>query len=118
VEASPFLVQADWFECDLQADTWGTIISHMAFSNHFLFHHRYKHGHPEEYARQYMKLLAALKPGGAFYYSPGLPFIESFLPTSQYSITRLELNLEQPDFGSLLEEDVWYVSKIIKLKRE
>lgn len=88
VEAKPHLKEADWFNIDLRPASWGTILSHMAFSNHFLFHHRYKHGKPRLYAGLYMRILEALKPGGSFVYSPGLPFIEQFLPADQFNIER------------------------------
>ena len=104
---------ADWFDLELQPEQWGTIISHMAFSNHFLFHHRYKNGQPEQYARQYMKILIALKVGGSFYYSPGLPFIEQFLPAAEYTVLRQDL----PDLQQLIREDVWYASRVIKQAR-
>jgi hypothetical protein len=81
------LFAADWFNLPLTTGHWGTILSHMAFSNHFLFHHRYKNGQPETYARQYMALLSALKVGGTFYYAPGLPFIECFLPPARYQVS-------------------------------
>lgn len=92
VEPSQYLSQADWLMLDLQPNTWGTILSHLAFSNHFTFQHLYKYGKVEPYARQYMEILSALKPGGCFYYTPGLPFIENYLPADQYSITRRKIN--------------------------
>ena len=117
VDAAPNLVERDWFDLDLAPNTWGTILSHMAFSNHFLFHHRYKNGQPEKYARQYVTLLNSLKAGGAFYYSPGLPFIEAFLPPSTYTVLRQDLQqapFYPADLKHLVDEDVWYVSQIIK----
>jgi hypothetical protein len=89
VDNCPFLREADWFDLDLTPETWGTVISHMAFSNHFLFHHRYKNGKPRQYARLYMKILQSLKPGGVFVYTPGLPFIEQYLPESEFSVRKL-----------------------------
>jgi SAM-dependent methyltransferase len=86
VESDPALIEADWFDIKFNAGTWGTILSHMAFSNHFLFQHRYKYGKPHQYARLYMQILESLKPGGSFIYSPGLPFIEQFLPKEQFKV--------------------------------
>jgi hypothetical protein len=88
VEDSPDLQQMDWLDLRLNPESWGTIISHMAFSNHFIFHHLYKNGSPEAFARQYMTILNALKHGGSFYYTPGLPFIEQYLPAQNYAIRR------------------------------
>ena len=35
VEPVPGLKEADWFDVDFKPESWGTILSHMAFSNHF-----------------------------------------------------------------------------------
>lgn len=88
VEPIPGLREADWFDLEFKPSSWGTVISHMAFSNHFLFHHRYKNGNPTRYAQMYMQVLTGLKPGGCFIYSPGLPFIEQYLPKESFSIQR------------------------------
>jgi SAM-dependent methyltransferase len=88
VEQVPGLREADWFDLEFKPSSWGTVISHMAFSNHFLFHHRYKNGNPTRYAQMYMQVLNGLKPGGRFIYSPGLPFIEQYLPEESFSIQR------------------------------
>ena len=110
------LVASDWFEFKLAPDSWGTIISHMAFSNHFIFNHRYQKGDPERYARQYVKLLSSLKIGGTFYYSPGLPFIEPFLPANQYEVTRMTINKTGAGFFTGPREDSWYVARVTRRK--
>ncbi|MHC1781785.1 MAG: class I SAM-dependent methyltransferase [Anaerolineaceae bacterium] len=112
------LMSSDWFDLPLLPESWGTILSHMAFSNHFNFHHRYKNGQPERYARQYLKILRALQPGGCFIYSPGLPFIERFLPADQYRVKRSRLRLAQKDelhAVNSLKEDFWYVARVLRL---
>jgi hypothetical protein len=82
------LTAGDWLEYAVAPAAWGTIISHMAFSNHFIYQHYYKNGKPEDYARQYMAILSGLEPGGSFFYSPGLPFIEALLPNGQFNVLR------------------------------
>lgn len=84
----PDLLRADWLTYPLEAGQWGTIVSHMAFSVHFLHHHLRVDGTPEAYARRYMALLDALRPGGRFCYTPGLPFIEDLLPRDRYIVRR------------------------------
>lgn len=86
VAPAPYLQQADWLEYSYLGARWGTIISHMAFSNHFIFHHQYRAGRPDLYARKYMEMLAALQVGGALYYAPGLPFIEPLLPPARFAV--------------------------------
>jgi SAM-dependent methyltransferase len=88
VDNDPALRETDWFDVDFKPESWGTIISHMAFSNHFIFHHQYKNGKPRQYARLYMQILQSLKPGGVFIYSPGLPFIEQYLPHNEFLIEK------------------------------
>lgn len=116
----PFVRSGDWLDESLGAERWGTILSHMAWSNRFLQHHLDPSGHPERYAKRYMEILAALKRGGSFIYSPGLPFIERLLPREQYDIKLSEL----PELsGSSVEEDlrarygttVFYSSRVTKL---
>ena len=99
IEPQPHLVEVDWFQADFSAGTWGTILSHMAFSNHFLFHHRYTHGNPEAYARLYIQILSSLKPGGTFHYAPALPFIEQFLPGDTFTLSRKRI--ESPESFTL-----------------
>ncbi len=88
VENTPGLKEVDWFDINFNPLSWGTVVSHMAFSNHFLFQHRYKYGQPNRFARLYMDILHSLIPGGSFVYSPGLPFIEKYLPEEQFSVTQ------------------------------
>ncbi len=89
------MIQADWLEAPLEPGAWGTVISHMAFSNHFQFHHRYRHGSVEPYARRYMAVLRALRPGGSFCYAPGLPFIEAYLAPERFRLSRKWIIEEQ-----------------------
>lgn len=119
---SPYLRETDWFQFGFQAETWGTIFSHLAFSNHFLFQHIYKYGTPERYARLFMTILTALKVGGSFCYTPGIPFFETFLPAAAYGIRRTPVVFEEihefqarTPYHDLLGEDVNYVTRIRKL---
>ncbi len=106
VDPSPDLIQADWLGYRMAPGHWGTVISHMAFSNHFLFHHLYQHGSIEPYARQYMAILKGLKEQGNFYYAPGLPFIEAYLPKETYQVTQKQI------------VDELYACKVARLNRK
>jgi len=86
--SAPHVQSGDWLESPLGSARWGTIISHMAFSNHFLREHLHPSGNPERYARRYMQVLGALKPAGSFLYAPGLPFLEQHLPAERYCVER------------------------------
>lgn len=82
---------ADWLRYAYGVDRWGTVISHLGLSLHFLHHHLA--GQPSAYAHAevYMQVLRSLAPGGVFAYAPGLPFIEAMLPRDRYRLTRVPL---------------------------
>lgn len=94
---SEFIWTGDWLEMPLEPGSWGTIISHMGFSNHFFHHHLRKDGHPERYARRFMEILEALKLGGRFLYAPGLPFFEPLLPKDRFQVVThpIDVDLER-----------------------
>jgi SAM-dependent methyltransferase len=83
----PYTQCLDWFEYPFLPDTWGTILSHLAFSHHFMHHHLKGSPDAERYAQQYLKILRALVPGGVFCYAPSLPFFEALLPADVYLVT-------------------------------
>ncbi len=91
------VTEGDWMTLPLRAGEWGTIISHLAFSLHFLHHHlRPGQSDAELYAKRYMELLAALRPGGLFVYAPGLPFLERVLPKERYRVERRVIHAPSP----------------------
>lgn len=94
-----FLRQGDWLDTPLQPKSWGTIISHMGFSNHFFHHHLRKDGHPERYARRFMDILGALKQGGRFLYAPGLPFFEPLLPEAEAQVVIHPIDVDADAIG-------------------
>lgn len=83
-----YFIQVDWLNFHFEKNTWGTIISHMSFSNHFNHHHLRTDGNYIVYAKKYMEILQSLKAGGTFYYTPGLSFIETYLPADLYALSR------------------------------
>lgn len=85
------LEKADWLDYYFIPDHWGTIVSNLGFSNHFRHHHLRSDGDFAGYARKYMEILQSLKLGGAFFYAPDLPFIETYLDQEKYNITRKEI---------------------------
>jgi hypothetical protein len=87
----PNVIRADWLEHSFPQHGYGTILSHQAFSLHFLHHHLGSAVQAASYARKYMELLGALKPGGSFVYTPGLPFVEQHLPATKWRLTRAPL---------------------------
>lgn len=92
IDSSNYLFNQNWLEYNFKPNTWGTIISHMAFSNHFMHHHLRPDGDFETYAKKYMEILQSLKCEGSFLYGPSLSFIEEILMSSNqpYSIEFME----------------------------
>jgi hypothetical protein len=84
---APGTAAGDWLTQDYGRGVWGTVISHLGFSLHFLHHHLSDHELAFDYARAYMRILASLKVGGRFVYAPALPFLEEVLGDG-YSVER------------------------------
>ena len=84
-------INHDWFEYDYHNQQWGTILSHMAFSNHFRYHHVRNHPIAMDYAHLYRRILQGLKVGGQFIYSPDLPFVEELLNEQEYAIDKYQV---------------------------
>lgn len=82
-------VRGDWLTHDYGRRAWGSVLSHQGFSLHFLHHHHAAGDTAYAYARTYMNVLRALRPGGLFAYAPGLPFIEALLDPAVYRMKRV-----------------------------
>jgi hypothetical protein len=63
-----------------------------------------------------MAILPALVPGGSFYYSSELPFIEGLLPPERYQVTRRKVSgthWEQSGNNDLGNEDL-YTTQVMR----
>ncbi|MDR2010627.1 MAG: class I SAM-dependent methyltransferase [Bacteroidales bacterium] len=87
----PYIEEADWLNFDYGIEKWGTIISNLGFSNHFIHNHLRKDGNFIEYANMYMNILKSLKIGGSFHYAPDLPFIEKYLDDKSFLVTKRDI---------------------------
>ena len=81
-------VRADWLSFRFGTGRWGTVVSHLAFSLHFLRYH-FGDGPTANalvlaHAEAYMRILRSLRVCGSFAYAPALPFIEGLLPASDF----------------------------------
>ena len=85
---TPVLLNSDWFDYKFEKDKWGTLTSHLGFSNHFQHHHFRRDGNFIDYAKKYMDILSSLKIGGCFHYAPDLPFVEQYLDKDKYQLTK------------------------------
>lgn len=87
-EKKYYLQALSWFDKNFEKDKWGTIISHLSFTNHFKREHLKKGEGHILYAKKYIEILDSLKLGGSFYYTPDLEFIEQFIDDNKYSIEK------------------------------
>jgi hypothetical protein len=107
----------DWFDIPRQPELWGTIISHMAFSLHFINHHFRINGQPEKFAHSYMNILHSLKKGGRFLYAPGLPFMEEHLPSSVFFVEKKEIRMENIYLSAKYQNmDMFYATVVEKME--
>jgi hypothetical protein len=90
--AGKHLHRSDWLEFRLQRAQWGTIVSNLSFSHHFLHQHNRAGGQFHAYAKRYMEILQALRPGGSYHYAPQLPMIEMYLPPDQYAVSHHQVD--------------------------
>jgi hypothetical protein len=90
--SSKNLLTSDWLEYDYGLKKWGTIFSNLGFSNHFNHHNLREDGDYIGYAEAYMNILNSLKTGGCFHYAPDLPFIEKYLDTNQFSLSKHKIS--------------------------
>lgn len=86
--SQPWIKSCSWFETEFKRGEWGTILSNMAFSVHFMHHQLRDDGGKKAYALKYAEIVRSLKPGGSFYYAPSLPQMESLLPDRKFSLNR------------------------------
>jgi len=82
------VIDANWLNFDYGKEKWGTIISHMSFTNHFSYHYLQNDGVDISFAKTYMKILQSLIHEGTWYYVPSVPFIEDLLPEEKYTVFR------------------------------
>lgn len=119
VAPGPFVTCEDWLARPLLPGTWGTVISHQAFSVQFLFHHQLPSGDgAERHARKYVEILRALRPGGVFAYAPGLPFLERLLSPRAWRVERTPVPVPGPPARAATRPDAetpLYACRVLRL---
>ena len=86
VAEGAFTSRGDWFRVPEMPEGWQTIVSHLAFSLHFMHADVHSATQARRHAVAYMDILMKLRPGGSFVYAPGLPFIESWLDSRHFDV--------------------------------
>lgn len=80
------ILNENWFEFHFIPMKWGTVISHMAFTNHFRRSITYETSDRARYEGKYLEILESLKPGGRFIYCPRIPEVEGMINMSEYEM--------------------------------
>lgn len=111
-EPSDRVERGDWLSVPLAPASLGTIVSHLGFSLHFLHHHLRPGGEALRYARRYMDVLRALRPGGTFAYAPGLPFVEAHLPAAVWRVETSPVPAPPPAAGAAPLP--WYACRVTR----
>jgi hypothetical protein len=83
---SDFLFEIDWFDYEFKCETWGSILSNIALSNHYQYIRRYEPDTVPLYTDLYSNILAALENNGVFYYAPPTPDLEKELHRPGYTV--------------------------------
>lgn len=86
--SSDHFYSCNWLEFSYGHEKWGTIISHLSFSSHFLHHILQNDGLDILYAQTCMKILESIVPGGKWIYTPAVAFFEDLLSPEEYSVRR------------------------------
>jgi hypothetical protein len=81
-----YLGEADWLFYRYEPRTWGTVISNLAFSNHYAYIDRYEPGKAATYKMKYKEILESLEPGGSFIYAPGVESLEAEVDRNRYGM--------------------------------
>ena len=83
-----YFFNGNWLEFEYGNHRWGTIISNLSFSSHFLHHFSQKDGLDISYAKVYMEILKSLVTGGTWIYAPSVTYIENLLPDNKYLVSQ------------------------------
>jgi hypothetical protein len=82
----PFLKEGDWLEIHMGTNRWGTVISNMAFTNHFVYVQNFDAERIPLYKAKYREILDSLQIGGSFVYAPSVPDLEREVDGERYVI--------------------------------
>jgi hypothetical protein len=85
--ASEGFLRRSWFDGELPREAFRSVISHHAFSLHFVHAHIHSAERAAAFAAKYVEILRSLLPGGRFYYAPSLPFVEEHLDPERFAVS-------------------------------
>lgn len=87
-QRSTYLVKGDWLNINLGSRKWGTVISNMAFTNHFIYTQHYDKGQQSKHFGRYKAILDSLQEDGSFIYAPSAPELELKISGKKYQTAK------------------------------
>lgn len=91
-DAGEDVTRADWLTFDYGTAKWRRVLSHLAFSLHFLRAHHASEEDARRYAETFVRITRGLVVGGVFAYAPSLPFFEDVLPKDRFLVERFRVH--------------------------
>ena len=90
-QPSDIVTQCDWFTYNFFQRPWGTVISHMAFSNHY----RYAIHHDPELKQRmegvFVRIPTVVSPTGVFDLCPGSDELDAWIDEGRYGLETLAI---------------------------
>ena len=80
------IICSNWFDYKFQEKTWGTIVSHMSFSNHLRRSTLNKDEKYQQYKEKYEEIIRSLKRDGLWIYTPSVKEIEDEIDRTYYDV--------------------------------
>ena len=85
--SEPSVICCNWFEYEFEKRTFGTVLAHMSFTNHFRRSIILDDDKRGMYQDKYFEILESLRAGGLFIYTPAVKQVEKELDTTNFKIT-------------------------------
>lgn len=86
ISKEAYILCDNWLEYKFEPNSWGTIISHMSFTNHYRRCITYKSKDQSKYETKFFEILESLKKGGSFIYCPSLPEVEKYVDKEKFEV--------------------------------
>jgi hypothetical protein len=94
----PFFFQSDWFDFDLDRETWGSILAHQSLSTHFIYAWLHQPVSIGKFSSLSTRILSSLQEGSFLCYAPGMPFFEEQVEKmAGFTVIRHRISMHMPE---------------------
>jgi hypothetical protein len=90
-EKKDYLIEGDWLNHAFEGNRWGTVLSHMALTNHFAYAKKFDSDRALRYMTKYGEVLNSLQLKGSFVYAPGAIALELTVDRNKFSVERFSI---------------------------